>query len=102
MKSEIPGWVVGLAAGLVVGIGGAIKDAPYEGFKLLTFFRSPIVGLLVGWVIESQLHVSDPKALFLATIGGERIVVEGYKLWRAEQPGKFNFGEYGNPKQLVK
>lgn len=93
---------MGLAAGLAVGIGGSIKDAPFEGFKLLTFFRSPVVGLLVGWVIESQLHVTDPKALFLATIGGERIVVEGYKLWRVQMPGKFIWGEWGIPKQLVK
>jgi hypothetical protein len=102
MDQQFPGWLVGLAAGLSVGIGGAIKDAPYEGFKLLTFFRSPIVGLLVGWAIESQLHIKDPRALFLATIGGERCVVEGYKILRVQKPGKFDVGEWGVPKQMVK
>ncbi len=96
-----PGWLVGLLAGLSVAIGGAIKDAPYEGFKLLTFFRSPLVGLGVGWTISTYLTDSDPYVLFLATIGGERIVVEGYKLLRAQKPGKFDFGEWGVPKQIA-
>lgn len=97
------GLLVGLAAGLSVAIGGAIKDAPYEGFSLLTFIRSPIVGALVGWSIATQLHVVDPIPLFLASIGGERIVVESYKLLRVQKPGKFTFGEWGVPKrQLVK
>ena len=96
------GLAVGFAAGLSVAIGGAIKDAPYEGFSLLTFVRSPIVGAIVGWSIATQLHVVDPVPLFLASIGGERIVVEGYKLLRAQKPGKFTFGEWGVPKQLVK
>jgi hypothetical protein len=99
---DVPGWAVGLAAGLAVGIGGAIKDAPYEGFSLLTFMRSPIVGALVGLAMEHALHVQDPKVLFFATIGGERIVVEGWKLLRVQKPGKFTFGEWGVPKQLVK
>ncbi|MEK6281584.1 MAG: hypothetical protein AABN95_14615 [Acidobacteriota bacterium] len=99
---ELPGWAVGLLAGLSVAIGGAIKDAPYEGFQFLTFLRSPIVGAVVGWSLERQLHVADRNVLFLATIGGERIIVEGYKLLRAQKPGKFLFGEWGVPKQLVK
>lgn len=100
LPKQIPGWTVGLAAGLAVGIGGAIKDAPYEGFNLLTFFRSPIVGAAVGWAIERQLRLIDPVTLFLASIGGERIVVEAYKLVRSQKPGKFTYGEWGVPKKL--
>lgn len=96
------GLAVGFAAGLSVAIGGAIKDAPYEGFSLGTFVRSPIVGALVGWSISTQLGVTDIAPLFLASIGGERIAVEGYKLVRAQKPGKFNFGEWGVPKELKK
>ena|SRR5438105_4084270 len=101
MKAEhqIPSWLIGLSAGFAVGIGGAFKDAPYEGFKLATFFRSPIVGLAVGWTIGQCLPTTDPIALFLAAIGGERILVESYKLLRAQRPGKFDFGEWGVPKQ---
>lgn len=95
------GLSVGFAAGLSVAIGGAIKDAPYEGFNLLVFVRSPIIGAMVGWAIATHLHVVEPAPLFLASIGAERIVVESYKLLRVQKPGKFTFGEWGVPKQLA-
>jgi len=38
--------VLGALSGLVVAICGAIKDAPYEGFNMMTFIRSPVIGAL--------------------------------------------------------
>ena len=98
MADQAPAWAIGLLAGLSVGVGGAVKDAPYEGFQPWTFARSPIVGLIVGLLIGEHLQIRDERALFLAAIGGERIVVESYKLLRAQKPGKFDYGEWGIPK----
>lgn len=93
------GAITGFFAGLAVAIGGAIKDAPIEGFKPITFMRSPIVGTIVGAVIHPTFKPKIPVT-FLATIGGERIVVETWKVIRAKAPSKFEIGEYGKPRGL--
>jgi len=85
----------GALAGLAVAVGGAIKDSPFEGFKPRTFIRSPIIGAILGGVLCKKFGALDFGLLILATIGAERIVVEGWKLIRAQKPGKFNFGEWG-------
>lgn len=87
------GLLVGAAAGLAVAIGGAVKDGPHEGFKPLTFARSPVIGMVVG-AFMPPLGI---PAVFLATIGVERATVESYKLLRAKVPGKFTYGEWGVP-----
>jgi len=46
------GAFVGFLAGLAVAIGGAIKDSPNEGFKLLTFIRSPLIGMVEGAILQ--------------------------------------------------
>lgn len=91
------GAFVGFLAGLSVAIGGAIKDSPVEGFKPLTFVRSPIIGTVVGAGINSVVPKSNKVVLYLASIGGERIIVESWKLIRAQVPGKFTNGEWGKP-----
>ena len=95
------GAVIGGLAGLAVAFGGAIKDAPYEGFKGKTFWRSPIIGAFWGHLLEEKYKL-DNVPLFFATIGLERATVEAYKLFRALVkkdyiPGKFVYGEWGLP-----
>lgn len=92
--------LAGVVAGSACACGGAIKDAPYEGFKTRVFFRSPIIGaccgLLLGIVAQQGAIVA-----FLCAGYMERLVVEGWKLLRAKAPGKFQFGEWGVPKSTV-
>lgn len=94
------GLMIGALAGVLVGLAGARKDAPYEGFKIETFWRSPVVGAVAGVLVAHSVK-SDKKGLFLGSIAVERMIVEGYKLLRAQKPGKFEFGEWGIPKLLL-
>ncbi len=94
--------VVGFLAGLAVAIGGAVKDAPYEGFDLRTFLRSPVIGALEAPLLAYIFPDSSNALIFLSTIGFERLTIELYKIYRAQQakyiPGKFtSIGEWGNP-----
>ena len=97
MNKNTKGLLIGSLAGLIVGLAGAKKDSPYEGFKIKTFFRSPLVGALSGLIVVNTVK-SDNKGLFLSSIAIERIIVESYKLIRAQKAGKFEFGEWGIPK----
>lgn len=86
-----------------MAIGGAIKDAPYEGFETSKFIRSPVIGSIVGYLIDRKYPEVPPLLLLLSSIAGERIVVETYKLVRAMRseyiPMKFIYGEWGVPKK---
>jgi hypothetical protein len=80
---------VAATAGLVVAVGGAYKDAPFEGFQPLKFFRSPLVVTTIAplvWRLGPQ-----PLGLLLFMFGGiERLVVEYYKSYVVRSvPGKF-------------
>ena len=90
--------LAGLTAGCVTACGGAIKDAPYEGFKPLTFLRSPIVG--VGCGVLTYFFTSNFVVAFACSGYFERIVVEGWKIVRCKKPGKFDVGEWGVMKVL--
>jgi hypothetical protein len=90
--------VAGLLAGLLCACGGAIKDAPYEGFKLLTFFRSPIIGLFCG--IVTILFTRNFIIAICCAGYMERVIVEGWKIIRVKKPGKFDVGEWGVAKRL--
>ena len=107
MKIEITegakrGAIIGFLAGLAVAIGGAIKDAPYEGFKNSTFWRSPFIGMIEGAIIGEHYPNLPEPLMFFIVIGIERLTVELYKLNRAMTtgytPGKFIYGEWGIPK----
>jgi len=79
----------GFIAGLLCALGGALKDAPYEGFKPLTFTRSIWVGLIGGAV---SCAVTENFYLAMCVAGYfERTCVEGYKIIRGVKPGKFDF-----------
>jgi len=100
-KAILIGAVVGLAAGSLVALGGAIKDAPMEGFKTRTFFRSPLIGTIVGAIIRAIYPKANIPLVFLGTIGGERIVVETIKIVRVQIPGKFIHGEWGMKRPVI-
>lgn len=91
---------IGFFSGLLVAIGGAIKDAPYEGFELVRFVRSPIIGAIEAPIISKAFKEPHPVLLGMATIATERMTVETYKLIRAKMPVKFSVGEWGVPKEL--
>ena len=68
---------MGATGGLLVAIGGALKDSQFEGFKPGKFIRSPIIGAMTGLIFN---HLSTTRFLVvLASIGGERVGVEFYK-----------------------
>ena len=93
---------IGAVSGLLVAIGGAIKDAPYEGFSFTKFIRSPIIGAIEAPITSTAFKDTHPVLLGMATIATERLTIESYKLIRAQTgdytPGKFIYGEYGKPK----
>ncbi len=107
MKIEITegakrGAKIGFIAGLLVAIGGAIKDAPYEGFSAQTFWRSPFIGMIEGAILGEKYQNLPDIILLFAVIGFERLTIELFKLNRALSneyvPGKFIYGEWGVPK----
>ena len=94
--------LMGFLAGLICSLGGALKDAPYEGFKPRTFPRSIIVGTIGGFVTiwaTHQLHGIE-KYLVAFCLSGyfERACVEGWKIVRGSKPGKHS---YRNVKKMT-
>ena len=92
---------VGFVSGLAVAICGAYKDAPYEGFDVNTFWRSPLIGAVEAPIIASFYPDAPNVLIGLSTIATERLTVELWKIQRAKAgvyvPAKFKIGEYGNP-----
>ncbi len=79
-----------ILAGFAPALGGMLKDAPYEGFELLKFFRSPVVGLIVGLIILKLFPGIALNHFLFAVWGGERLISECYKkIIRGNTPGKF-------------
>jgi hypothetical protein len=83
-------WLLcGFCTGLGVSMGGAYKDAPFEGFQPFKFFRSS----LVLAAISPLLWMHGPLPLGFAVfvlVGIERLLVEYYKSFVLESvPGKF-------------
>jgi hypothetical protein len=78
-----------LVMGVIVGIGGAWKDSPKEGFETLKFFRSPgmtvFLALLLSPLADSHLQAT------VAAIGYERAAAETYKtfFFPSKPRGKF-------------
>lgn len=93
--------IIGGLAGLLVAVAGALKDSPYEGFKSLTFIRSPLIGFFEAPLLARSFPDINPVLLFLSTIATERITVESWKLVRTQMPGKFEVGEWGVPKERL-
>ncbi len=85
--------VVAYLTGLLVAGGGAWKDAPFEGFKILRFQRSGVVLAVCAplfWLL-APMGASVPLGLLIYMNGGlERFVVEYYKTFiQRNMSGKF-------------
>ncbi|MBU1200790.1 hypothetical protein KJ953_04670 [Patescibacteria group bacterium] len=86
---QLNGLFWGFFAGLVGSAsGGAWKDAPIEGFERIKFFRSPIASGI--WGIIFSFFTFNYSLLLVASLGGERMLVELYKTFIVQKvPGKF-------------
>ena len=77
----MPPWAVVLLIGSIGGwfsaFGGALKDAPIEGFETFKFFRSPLIALLwsalVACLTSNYLHIA------LCGLGYTVATIETYK-----------------------
>jgi hypothetical protein len=81
--------LVGSIGGWVSALGGAWKDAPFEGFQPLKFLRSPL--LAAGWALLLEQLSSDMVVVALAAIGYTIATTESYKtfLFPSRPRGKF-------------
>jgi hypothetical protein len=80
--------LIGFLVGLICSLGGALKDSPYEGFQSAKFLRSAGVGTF--WGIVLSWYDASPIIIFCVCGYLERFTVEGYKIIRAQRPGKFD------------
>jgi hypothetical protein len=86
---------IGLVAGLHASIWGMYKDAPHEGFSWPTFFRSTVVGAILGPVLVRLFDMplggpGDWVVLFGVTYAFERGTAEVYKTFiRVEDQSKY-------------
>lgn len=85
--------LIAYGTGLVVSLGGAYKDAPFEGFKPLKFQRS---GIVLAILSPLFYFLNDPAAPvsagFLIYMNGglERFSIEYYKTYiQRNMSGKF-------------
>lgn len=83
----------GYCTGLLVALGGAYKDAPFEGFKWLKFQRSGVVLAALSPLFYLLGNPEYPVGLgFLIYMNGglERFTVEYYKTYiQRNMSGKF-------------
>jgi len=82
-----------LFIGFVTAALGAIKDSPYEGFKPLTFFRSPAVALIFGSIAAFIFETTNFILLACFASVCERVSIETWKAIIGKKPGKFNWGK---------
>lgn len=82
------GTLIGLLSGILEAIGGSWKDAPFENFQPLKFFRSPTIGTIWGTLIYS--FTPNSAILLYALFGLNRATIEFYKTFiKNMRSGKF-------------
>jgi hypothetical protein len=81
--------LVGSMGGWISALGGAWKDAPFEGFQPLKFLRSPL--LAAGWALLLAQLTTDLVVVTLAATGLTIATTESYKtfLFPSRPRGKF-------------
>lgn len=81
--------LIGSAGAWISAFGGAWKDAPFEGFQLLKFLRSPL--LAAAWAVVLAHLTSDLVLVTLAATGYTIATTETYKtfLFPSRPRGKF-------------
>ena len=86
-------FIVAYGTGLLVALGGAYKDAPFEGFKWVKFQRSGAVLVVLTPIFYFLADPLTPLSLgFLVYMNGglERFAVEYYKTYiQRNMSGKF-------------
>lgn len=73
---------LGLLTGLHAASWGAYKDSPYEGFRLRSYVRSPLMGALIGLALclLSPLESTYPVAILIGVMYAvERLTTEAWK-----------------------
>ena len=87
--------VVGVLSGTDTAIWGMYKDASHEGFTVLRFTRSVVVGAAAAVVIQAVLGLQLPSAAAIVVLFGlayalERGIVEVWKTFiRVEDQSKY-------------
>lgn len=87
--------LVGLLAGLHAATWGMYKDAPHEGFSVRKYVRSPVLGAVLGVVVQAATGLDPHRAVDLVVIFGaiyavERALAEIYKTFlRNEDQSKY-------------
>ncbi|MDD5290807.1 MAG: hypothetical protein PHZ04_01700 [Patescibacteria group bacterium] len=90
------GMIMGFIIGLFEGIGGGYKDGTFEGFRTVTFIRSPILAAVGGFLMA--LLTNNPLFILLGLLAFERIMIETKKFFKkGYMPGKFIQGEMPYP-----
>ncbi len=81
--------LIGSLGGWVSAFGGAWKDAPFEGFEIRKFFRSPVIA--GAWALLLFSFVPSLALVGLAALGFTIATLETYKtFYHADKPrGKF-------------
>lgn len=82
--------LVGLMAGLHAATWGMYKDAPHEGFSGRKYLRSPLLGGVLGLVVQATTGVDPRNAASVVVLFGtvyavERAVSEIYKTFLREE-----------------
>ena len=99
--------LVGTLAGLHTSIWGMYKDAPHEGFHIRTWFRSILLGAILGPAIHllTGVYAATPAGfvlLFGLVYAVERAMGEFYKTFLREQDQSkytipMQFAVFGRP-----
>ena len=81
--------LIASAGAWISACGGAWKDAPFEGFQTLKFFRSPLIAM--SWALLLAHLTPDLVLLTLAATGYTIAATETYKtfFWPSRPRGKF-------------
>ena len=82
--------VVGLLAGVHAATWGMYKDAPHEGFSLRKYARSPLLGLVLGVLLQALTGLEPRRPADLVVLFGvvyvvERALAEIYKTFLREE-----------------
>ena len=82
-------YVYGLFVGCFIATTGAWKDTLFEKFKIVKFFRSPIITEMWYLFLIYRYNGRPLPLILLASAALERLTVEGYKALKRQPPGKF-------------
>ncbi len=82
--------IIGLLAGVHAATWGMYKDAPHEGFSRRKYARSPLLGLVLGVLLQALTGLEPRRPADLVVLFGvvyvvERALAEIYKTFLREE-----------------